>query len=98
MTGSQMIETILDINPDAEVVLIGDDYDNIQWDDTPVISLSDLEARYIEMQSEYDNLEYSRKRTMEYPSIADQLDDIYHNGIDAWKTTIKLTKDAHPKP
>ena len=36
-------------------------------------------------------------RRKEYPSIADQLDDIYHNGIDAWKATIKTTKDKYPK-
>ena len=32
-----------------------------------------------------------------YPSIEDQLDDIYHNGIDGWKATIKKTKDNYPK-
>ena len=42
--------------------------------------------------------EYAKKRAAEYPSIADQLDDIYHNGIDAWKATIKTTKDKYPKP
>jgi len=36
-------------------------------------------------------------RKQEYPSIADQLDDIYHNGIDGWKATIKVTKDKYPK-
>ena len=36
-------------------------------------------------------------RAKDYPSIADQLDDIYHNGIDAWKATIKTTKDKYPK-
>ena len=36
-------------------------------------------------------------RKNDYPSIADQLDDIYHNGIDGWKTTIKTTKDKYPK-
>jgi len=41
---------------------------------------------------------YKRKRANEYPSIVDQLDDIYHNGIDAWKATIKTTKDKYPKP
>ena len=41
---------------------------------------------------------YKSKRAAEYPSIADQLDDIYHNGIDAWKETIKATKDKYPKP
>ena len=40
---------------------------------------------------------YKRKRANEYPAIADQLDDIYHNGIDGWKTTIKATKDKYPK-
>lgn len=41
---------------------------------------------------------YKKSRQKEYPSIADQLDDIYHNGIDAWKETIKAVKDKHPKP
>ena len=36
-------------------------------------------------------------RAAEYPSIKDQLDDIYHNGIDGWKATIKTTKDKYPK-
>ena len=40
---------------------------------------------------------YSRKRADEYPSIKDQLDDIYHNGIDAWKVKIKAVKDKYPK-
>jgi hypothetical protein len=40
---------------------------------------------------------YGWKREQEYPSIADQLDDIYHNGIDGWKSTIKITKDKYPK-
>jgi hypothetical protein len=31
------------------------------------------------------------------PSMADQLDDIYHNGVDAWKLTIKAVKDKYPK-
>ena len=42
--------------------------------------------------------DYHAPRREEYPSIADQLDDIYHNGIDAWKATIKTTKDKYPKP
>ena len=41
--------------------------------------------------------EYKINRANEYPSIIDQLDDIYHNGIDAWKATIKITKDKYPK-
>tara|TARA_R100000900_G_scaffold130260_1_gene106262 strand:- start:835 stop:1122 length:288 start_codon:yes stop_codon:yes gene_type:complete len=41
---------------------------------------------------------YKYNRAAEYPSIPDQLDDIYHNGIDGWKATIKVTKDKYPKP
>ena len=36
-------------------------------------------------------------RKKSYPIWQDQLDDIYHNGIDAWKGTIKVTKDKYPK-
>ena len=41
---------------------------------------------------------YKDDRAAEYPSIVDQLDDIYHNGIDGWKETIKAVKDKYPKP
>ena len=37
------------------------------------------------------------KRAREYPSIADQFDKIYHEGIDEWKKVIKAVKDANPK-
>ena len=36
-------------------------------------------------------------RANSYPSIADQLDKIYHSGIDEWKKVIKTTKDKYPK-
>ena len=45
-----------------------------------------------------EQIGYKDDRAKEYPSIKDQLDDIYHNGIDAWKATIKATKDKYPKP
>jgi len=41
--------------------------------------------------------EYQDKRRAEYPSIINQLDDIYHNGVDGWKATIKAVKDKYPK-
>ena len=42
--------------------------------------------------------DYKVKSAAEYPPIEDQLDEIYHNGIDAWKATIKVVKDKYPKP
>jgi hypothetical protein len=61
-------------------------------------SEADCNTGVAAMQANWDNKAYARNRAAEYPSIADQLDDIYHNGIDAWKATIKTTKDKYPKP
>ena len=44
---------------------------------------------------EFDS--YKSKRRAEYPSVVDQLDLIYHSGIDAWKAKIKETKDKYSK-
>ena len=89
---------ILAINPSAQVSVIAEDLDQITWNaGTEVISKSDIQAKQAELKADYDAKEYQRKRASEYPSIADQLDDLYHNGIDGWKTTIKVTKDKYPK-
>ena len=62
-------------------------------------SESDCIAGLKAMQDAWDleNDSYKSKRRAEYPSIADQLDDIYHNGIDGWKATIKAVKDKYTK-
>ena len=60
-------------------------------------TVAEIEAAEVVWQTEYDAKAYARSRELEYPSIVDQLDDIYHNGIDAWKATIKVTKDKYPK-
>ena len=51
------------------------------------------------MQAAWDleNDSYKSKRRGEYPDIVTQLDDIYHNGIDGWRATIKAIKDKYPK-
>lgn len=41
---------------------------------------------------------YQDKRRAEYPSIEDQLDKIYNQGLEAWKLDIKVVKDKYPKP
>jgi len=40
---------------------------------------------------------YKHQRVAEYPTWNEQLDNIYHNGIDAWKADIKAIKDKYPK-
>ena len=89
---------ILAINPSAQVSVNGEDLDQITWHNgTAEISKADIQAKQAELKTAYDNAKYQRDRAEAYPSIADQLDDLYHNGIDGWKTTIKVTKDKYPK-
>ena len=92
-------KSIKAINPTAEYTVNADDIDQITWlNGTPVISNADILSKQVELQAEYDSLAYSRKRESEYPSIKDQLDKIYHEGIDKWKEDmIKPVKDRHPK-
>ena len=58
---------------------------------------AEIDAEIKRLEDEYDANEYQRSRASEYPSIADQLDEIFHNGIDSWKAIIKQTKDKYPK-
>ena len=41
--------------------------------------------------------QYKFDRAAAYPSIVDQLDLIYHGGIDAWKVAITAVKEEFPK-
>ena len=54
-----------------------------------------VDAKVKELQAIQD---YQSKRKSEYPKIEEQLDKIYHSGIDAWKADIKAIKDKYPKP
>tara|TARA_Y200000002_G_scaffold327466_1_gene290576 strand:+ start:1746 stop:2039 length:294 start_codon:yes stop_codon:yes gene_type:complete len=95
---TDIIKSIKAINPNAEVVVRGNDVTQIEWhNDTTPISEADILAKQKELQTAYDNNAYQRSRANEYPTIVDQLDDIYHNGVDEWKKTIKAVKDKYPK-
>jgi hypothetical protein len=50
------------------------------------------------VQAYIDAHAYKDLRAKEYPSIPDQLDTLYHSGLDAWKAEIKTVKDKYPKP
>jgi len=49
------------------------------------------------VQAYIDANAYKDLRRAEYPSIPDQLDTLYHSGLDAWKAQIKTVKDKYPK-
>ena len=74
------------INGNTEKTIVATDKDN-----------KEVTIDWTKVKAWKDPNEYQYKRADEYPSIVDQLDDIYHNGIDGWKKTIKAVKDKYPK-
>ena len=83
----------------SDAVIINEKTGVFKEDGTEItIVQSEVDKARAEIDAEYAALEYSRNRAAEYPSIEDQLDDIYHNGVAGWKTTIKAIKDKYPKP
>ena len=58
-----------------------------------------IQAKLKELEKQYADNEYQRKRLEEYNAIGlgEQLDMIYHD-IDGWKKRIKAIKDKYPKP
>ena len=58
-----------------------------------------LEAEIKKIEAELDAVKYQEDRRKSYPSMGDQLDYIYHNGVDKWKTDIvDPVKAKYPKP
>tara|TARA_R100001440_G_scaffold48432_1_gene68282 strand:- start:184 stop:474 length:291 start_codon:yes stop_codon:yes gene_type:complete len=83
----------------SDAVRIDDSVGAFKEDGTQITLVqSDIDAARVTLNAEAAAIAYQGQRKAEYPTIEDQLDDIYHNGIDAWKATIKVTKDKYPKP
>jgi len=83
-----------DGTPNATITDISS-FDFVTKHATEKQAIADAEAKV--ESDRIANRTYAEKRQDEYPSIGEQLDDIYHNGIDGWKTTIKAVKDKYPK-
>ena len=82
-----------------DVVTINDDKGAFDKDGNSItLEQSKIDTARTTLDTEAAAIAYKEKRKAEYPAIEDQLDDIYHNGIDGWKTTIKAVKDKYPKP
>jgi len=95
---TDLASAILAINEKAVFTINNEDVKEITWyKDTSPIAEADILAKQKELVTAYDNNAYQRSRALAYPSMADQLDDIYHNGVDEWKKTIKAVKDKYPK-
>ena len=90
-----IIEAILKLNPNAKVVVRGNDINNIEWHNgTPPIPKEQILAILPQVEQEIKTIE---NRVKEYGSWQSQLDEIYHEGLDAWKTRIASIKAKYPK-
>ena len=74
-----------------------DDNGSAIFSDTQPYTWQQVSIKQAELQADYDAKQYQRNRAKEYPSIVNQLDELYHNGIDGWKATIQAIKDKYPK-
>jgi len=90
------IDALLSLKPDAEWTLRDD---VLEWLDSEQTepTQAEIDTEIARLDAEYVANEYQRDRASEYPTWQDQLDDIFHNGIDGWKATIQVTKDKYPK-
>ena len=106
---TDIINSILALDPNAEVSVNADDVNQITWHDGNPNSITNdaILAKQTELQTAYDAKAYARTRASAYPSIGDQLDMLWHAIDDNstlktryadFHTAIKAVKDANPKP
>ena len=92
------IKSEQDWNENVQFVSGADENGTAIFSDTKPITYAEVVAEQQRLQADYDAKEYQRKRATEYPSIGDQLDYIYHHGIDAWKADmVDPVKNKYPK-
>ncbi len=92
------VNTEEDWNNNVQFVSGADENGTAIFSETKPVTYTQVVAKQAELQVDHDSKEYQRKRAAEYPSYGDQMDYIYHNGIDAWKTDmIDPIKAKYPK-
>lgn len=88
---TDIIKSIKEINPNAEVMVIAEDINQITWlNGTTPIPANEILAKQQELIAEYNAKQYQRNRAKAYPSIQEQLDMQYWdkvNGTD-WRLWI----------
>ena len=90
-------QALMNLRPGAQFHLKGE---KLTWVDTEQSKPTEDEIRteMDRLEKEWNDKQYQRDRAVEYPSIEDQLDEIFHKGLTEWKKTIQTVKDKHPKP
>ena len=76
----------------------GETYESIEWrDERPKPSKEDIEIATVEYKEYVTATKYKALRRSAYPSIEDQLDTLFHEGLEGWKAVIMAIKEKYPK-
>lgn len=98
---TDIINSILAINPKAEAIVVADDINQITWHNgTQPIPANEILAKQQELIAEYNAKQYQRDRANAYPSIQEQLDLQYWdkiNNTNKWEEAINAVKTKYPK-
>ena len=98
---TNIIKSIKAINPNAQVVVKGENVNSIEWHNgTTPIPANQILAKQQELIAEYNSNKYQRDRAKDYPSIQEQLDMQYWdkiNGTNKWQQAINAVKQKYPK-
>jgi hypothetical protein len=92
-------KAIANLYPNVGFSLDGDDLDTLAFVSAQSWNKAAIEAEYTRIQTEFDNKEYQRQRSTEYPPIGDQLDALFHAGVfpPEMAAQIQAIKDRYPK-
>lgn len=98
------VKALEQLAPGAQWTIHGEDeYENIKWielaDGQTKPTKEQIESKVEELKLEYERLKYRQQRSLEYPSIGDQLDSLFQAGVFPPEMTAKIqaVKDKYPK-
>ena len=99
MSEIRISDALQSLRPNSEYSITGDAYSGLNWLDKTQTKPTEqeVEERIAVLKYQEEVNVYQEKRKLEYPNWGDQLDQIYHSGIDVWKSDIKKIKDKYPK-
>lgn len=87
--------------PGAQWSMTNEEYSSIDWVSTDIQqpSLAAVNAEIARLNAEWEATAYQRSRAVEYPSIGDQLDALFHAGVfpTEMAAQIQAIKDKYPK-
>jgi len=94
-------DAIQRLRPNSVWSVLDDDYEKLNWFDSnelPPPTQEEIEEEVEKLKIEFELNKYKEKRFHAYPSLAEQLDMLYHLGYDGWKEEINKIKEQYPKP